>query len=46
MIPRMLLVLRKSWTLKLIASLGEDFPMTDLGEQIAHCPRRHADGAA
>ncbi|MNT71286.1 hypothetical protein DAMDJJ_08635 [Cupriavidus necator] len=27
---------------KLIASYGEDFPMTDLGAEIAACPRRYA----
>ncbi|SAK63744.1 hypothetical protein AWB80_02913 [Caballeronia pedi] len=27
---------------KLVASLGDDFPMTDLGAAIANCPRRHA----
>jgi hypothetical protein len=26
---------------RLIATLGEDFPMTDLGAQIADCPKRN-----
>lgn len=27
---------------KLVARLGEDFPMTDLGAELAGCPRRNA----
>jgi hypothetical protein len=27
---------------KLVARLGEDFPMTDLGAELADCPRRSA----
>ncbi|CAB3758692.1 hypothetical protein LMG29542_03406 [Paraburkholderia humisilvae] len=27
---------------RLVASYGEDFPMTDLGAEIADCPKRHA----
>ncbi|BBP95985.1 hypothetical protein BSFA1_11140 [Burkholderia sp. SFA1] len=27
---------------KLVARLGEDFPMTDLGAEVADCPRRSA----
>ncbi|SAK88227.1 hypothetical protein AWB77_04760 [Caballeronia fortuita] len=27
---------------KLVARLGEDFPMTDLGTELADCPRRSA----
>jgi hypothetical protein len=26
---------------KLVASLGEDFPMTNLGAQIADCPKKN-----
>ncbi len=27
---------------KLVARLGDDFPMTDLGAELADCPRRNA----
>jgi hypothetical protein len=27
---------------KLVVSFGEDFPMTDLGAELADCPRRYA----
>ncbi|MGF6957989.1 hypothetical protein [Paraburkholderia youngii] len=30
---------------KLVATLGEDFPMTDLGSEITDCTRRNATSA-
>ncbi|MEX3635938.1 hypothetical protein [Paraburkholderia sp. BR14320] len=30
---------------KLVATLGEDFPMTDLGSEITDCPRRNETSA-
>lgn len=29
---------------RLVARLGPDFAMTDLGDELANCPRRHAMG--